>query len=134
MKGQRMQRVDSEIQKNLARIISNFDDAEIATTIVSILKVETFSDFSLTKIFISVYGDEQKKRKVVSKLNENKKSIRYDLAHAMRLRVVPDLLFIVDEFEEKSSRVLKLFEKIEENKNGEDNENNEDESTEDSDI
>ena len=119
MKGQRMQRVDSEIQKNLARIISEFDDVEIATTIVSILKVETFSDFSLTKIYISVYGDEAKKKKVVAILNENKKTIRYELAHSMRLRVVPDLLFVVDNFEEKSERVLKLFEKIEEEKNGE---------------
>ena len=31
----------------------------------------------------------------------------------MRIKNVPDLLFIVDEFEEKSSRVLKLFETIE---------------------
>ena len=119
MKGQRMQRVDSEIQKNLAKIISEFDDVEIATTIVSILKVETFSDFSLTKIYISVYGDEDKKKRVVAKLNENKKTIRYELAHSMRLRVVPDLLFVVDNFEEKSERVLKLFEKIEEEKHGE---------------
>ena len=114
-----MQRVDSEIQKNLARIINDFDDTEIATTIISIMKVETFSDFSLTKIYISVYGSEDKKRKVVSKLNENKKTIRYELAHSMRLRVVPDLLFVVDNFEEKSERVLKLFEKIEEERHDE---------------
>ena len=127
MKGQRRQRVDSEIQKNLAKIISNFDDIEIATTIVSILKVETFSDFSLTKVYISVYGDEQKKKRVVAKLNENKRSIRYDLAHSMKLRSVPDLLFISDTFEEKSSRVLKLFEQIEEENKGEVNEDNDSE-------
>ena len=125
MKGQRMQRVDSEIQKNLARIIGDFDDVEIATTIISIMKVETFSDFSLTKIYISVFGDEAKKKRVVSKLNENKKTIRYELAHTMRLRVVPDLLFVVDNFEEKTERVLKLFEKIEEEKHDEIDENDE---------
>ena len=31
----------------------------------------------------------------------------------MRLRTIPDLLFIVDDVEEKAERVLKLFEKIE---------------------
>lgn len=138
MKANRMNRVDSEIQKNLAKIISNFDDSEIATTIISILKVETFADFSLTKVYISVYGTEEKKYRVVSKLNENKKTIRYELAHSMKLRTVPDLIFIVDTFEEKSEKVLKLFEKLEEenpelkdiNKNndleGEDEEDNND--------
>ena len=129
MKGQRMQRVDSEIQKILAKIIGDFDDIEIATTIISIMKVETFSDFSLTKIYISVYGDEAKKKRIVSKLNENKKTIRYELAHSMRLRVVPDLLFVVDNFEEKTERVLKLFEKIEEEKHDEINENEETETS-----
>lgn len=128
MKGVRMNRVDSEIQKQLAKIISNLDDTEISTTIISILKVETFPDFSLSKIYISVLGDDEKKYRVVAKLNENKKTIRYELAHAIRFRVVPDLMFIADEFEQKAERVLKLFEKIEENDNGnEDDKNKNDE-------
>ena len=112
-KGMRMNRIDSEIQKCLAKIISNFDDVEISSTIISILKVETFADFSMSKIYISVLGGDEKKNTIVKILNKNKKSIRYDLAHEMRLRVVPDLLFIADDFEEKSQRVLKLFETIE---------------------
>ncbi len=119
MKTTRMSRVNSEIQKHLAEIISKFDDTEISNSIISILKVDTFSDFSLTKVYISVLGAEEKKYSIAAKLNENKKTIRYDLAHAMRLRVVPDIMFIADEFEEKSQRVLKLFEKIEEEHNEE---------------
>ena len=37
----------------------------------------------------------------------------------MKIRVVPEIMFIADEFEEKSQRVLKLFEKIEEEHNEE---------------
>ncbi|MBQ8451429.1 MAG: 30S ribosome-binding factor RbfA [Clostridia bacterium] len=110
----RMNRVNSEIQKTLAKIISRFDDKEISTSLISIMKVETFADFSLSKIYVSVFGDEEKKNSVVAKLNHNKKQIRYDLAHSLKMRIVPDLIFIVDEFEEKSERVLKLFQKIEE--------------------
>ena len=128
MKGLRMNRIDSEIQKNLAKIISNLDDSVIATTIVSIMKVETFSDLSMSKIYISIFGDDEKKNKIVAKLNENKKTIRYELAHMMRLRTMPDLLFIADDFEEKAERVLKLFETIEENNN--DNETDKDKNDE----
>ena len=113
MSNNRMNRIDSEIQKNLANIISRFDDVEIASTLISVMKVETFSDLSLSKIYVSVLGDESKKKRIVNKLNENKKTIRFDLAHKIKLKNVPDLLFIVDDVEEKAERVLKLFEKIE---------------------
>lgn len=109
----RMNRVDSEIQKYLSGIIAKLDDTEIATSLVTIMKVETFADFSMSKIFVSVFGDEEKKKRVVKKLNDNKKTLRYDLAHKMKLRNTPELVFIVDDLEEKSSRIMKLFEQIE---------------------
>ena len=72
-----------------------------------------------------------KKNNIVKILNKNKKSIRYDLAHEMRLRAVPELLFIADDFEEKSQRVLKLFEEIEGEKKEENEEVEEDKDSED---
>lgn len=110
----RMNRIDSEIQKSLAEIISKFDDEIFSTSLISIMKVETFSDLSLSKIYVSVYGDASKKTEIVKKLNDNKKLIRYDLAHKVRLRTVPDLLFIVDDLEEKADKIMRLFKTIEE--------------------
>ena len=113
MANNRMSRVNSEIQKSLMTIISRFDDEEIAGALISIMKVDTFSDFSMSKIYVSVFGSEEQKKKVVAKLNQNKKSIRYELAHSLKLRNVPELTFIVDDVEERAERVLKLFNKIE---------------------
>lgn len=115
MTNNRMSRVNGEIQKALAGIISKFDDVSISGTLVSIMKVETFADFSMSKIFVSVLGDKSKKSLVVDKLNANKKTIRYELAHVVKLRIVPELMFIIDEVEEKAERVMKLFEQIEGN-------------------
>jgi ribosome-binding factor A len=113
MANKRMSRVDAEIQRALAEIITRFDDVNIAGSLISVMKVETFSDFSMAKVYISVLGDKSKKSLIVKKLNENKKTIRYDLAHELRLRNVPELVFIVDEVEERAAKVLKLFEQIE---------------------
>ena len=113
MANNRMSRVNSEIQKTLMKIISHFDDEDIATAMISIMKVDTFADFSMSKIYVSVFGDEAKKNLVVSKLNKNKKSIRYELAHSLKMRSVPELMFIVDDLEERAEKVLKLFDKIE---------------------
>lgn len=113
MTNKRMSRVDAEIQKALTNIISKLDDVKISGSLVSIMKVETFADFSMAKVFVSVLGDKSKKALVVDKLNTNKKTIRYELAHSVKLRNVPELLFIVDEVEERAEKVLKLFEQIE---------------------
>ena len=113
MANNRMNRVNSEIQKSLMQIISKFDDAEISTAMVSIMKVDTFSDFSMSKIYVSVYGGIEKKNSIVEKLNKNKKSIRYELAHSLKMRNVPELMFYVDDVEERAEKVLKLFDKIE---------------------
>lgn len=113
MANKRMSRVDAEIQRALAEIITRFDDVNIAGSLISVMKVETFSDFSMAKVYISVLGDKSKKSLIVKKLNENKKTIRYSLAHELRLRNVPELMFIVDEVEERAAKVLKLFEQIE---------------------
>lgn len=110
----RMNRIDGEIQKALANIIAKFDDAEISTSLISIMKVETLSDFSFAKVYVSVFGNEEKKNRVVAKLNENKKTIRYSLAHSMKIRTVPELMFIVDDLEEKAEKIMKLFKEIEE--------------------
>lgn len=116
MSNNRMNRINSEIQKYLAGIISKFDDSDISSVLISVMKVDTFSDLSLSKIYISVFGDESKKIKIVKKLNDNKKTIRFELAHKIKIRNIPDLLFIVDDVEERAERVLKLFEKIESEK------------------
>lgn len=113
MINKRMSRVDAEIQKALASIISKFDDIELSNSLISVMKVDTFADFSMAKVYISVFGDNEKKTSIVTKLNNNQKSIRYELAHRLKMRVVPELLFIVDDLEEKAERVLKLFEQIE---------------------
>ena len=113
MANNRMSRVNSEIQKYLATIISRFDDVELSTALISIMKVDTASDFSFSKIYVSVFGDAEKKRLVVKKLNDNKKSIRYELAHMLKLRTTPELMFVVDDVEEKAEKIMKLFKEIE---------------------
>ncbi len=113
MANNRMSRVNSEIQKSLMTLISRLDDEEIATAMISIMKVDTFSDFSMSKIYVSVFGGDEQKKRVVAKLNKNQKTLRYELAHSLKLRNVPELMFIVDDVEERAERVLKLFDKIE---------------------
>lgn len=113
MKSNRMSRVNSEIQKSVQKIISEFDDKDLSSSIISIMKVDTYADFSCAKIYISTLGGTSDKNFIAKKLNENKKTIRFKLAHMITFKNVPDLMFVVDETDERADRVLKLFEQIE---------------------
>lgn len=113
MKNTRLARVNSEIQKQLAEIIKELGDKLISSSIISVVKVDTAADLSVSKIYITALGDKKNQNSIVERLNKDKKMIRYNLAHKVKLRTVPDLLFISDEFEEKSRKVLKLFKQIE---------------------
>ena len=113
MTTKRMSRADSEMQKALSQIISKFDDSIFSTTIFSITKVDAYADFSMAKIYVSVFGDDEKKKILIDKLNDNKKAIRFELAHSMRFKKVPDVLFVLDDTEEKAEKLNELFKQIE---------------------
>ena len=73
MKTTRINRVNSEIQKHLAEIIARFDDSEISGSLITILKLEPYADFSMTKVYISVFGDAEKNIKMPQNSMKTKK-------------------------------------------------------------
>ena len=71
MKNNRINRVDSEIQKHLASIISKFDDSDFTHALISIMKVETYADLSMSKIYVSVFGNDEIKKKTINSLENH---------------------------------------------------------------
>ena len=93
--GNRMQRLSALIQNTLAQIIHQ-EMEDIHSNMVTITSVGLAKDLSNAKVFVSVW-DDSKAAKVVEELNENSKFLRSELAHAVKLRVTPDLKFVYDD-------------------------------------
>lgn len=94
---ERAQRVADLIQKTLAQMLPQEIHAE-QISLVTITGVTVSRDLSYAKIYVSVLSDDKTKiKEAVNALNRSAKSLRYHLAKAVKLRIVPELKFVYDE-------------------------------------
>lgn len=105
----RTQRVADLIQKALAQMLLQ-DMSDDRFRLVTITGVTVSRDLSYAKIYVSVLLDEEEKiKQTVQALNRAAKSLRYHLAHAVDLRIVPELKFVYDEATAHGFRISNLI-------------------------
>lgn len=108
----RILKINSEIQKELSKLIAyNLKDPRLEGCFVSITNVDTTNDLSYCKIKISVFPDDKK----MGTFNVIKNSIpflRKEIAKNVKLRVVPELIFSLDEGFEYQNKINNLLKDI----------------------
>jgi len=93
--GNRLERLTGLIQAALAEILQQ-EVEDLRFNMITITTVGLARDLSSAKIFVSVW-DETKAEETLDALNHSAKYLRFKLAHAVKLRVVPDLKFVYDD-------------------------------------
>ena len=111
---QRTDRLNSEFKKEIYEIIARkINDPEI-TEMVSVTKVDVSRDLAQAKVFVSVFSkDAEKQKRTFDAIKRNAKRIRFELGGSMRIRVVPELSFVLDGSMEYSDKINRLFAEIE---------------------
>lgn len=106
---ERRERVADLIQKTLAQMLLQ-DMTDDRFRLVTITGVTVSRDLSYAKVYISVLMDEEEKiAATVNELNNHAKTFRYNLAHAVDLRIVPELKFVYDESTARGFRISSLI-------------------------
>lgn len=106
---ERRERVADLIQKTLAQMLLQ-DMSDDRFHLVTITGVNVTRDLSYAKVYISVLmDDEDKITATVAALNQAAKTLRYNLAHAVDLRIVPELKFVYDESTARGFRISSLI-------------------------
>lgn len=98
METNRQKKIAGVIQKDLAEILQHAAKDGMKGVIISVTKVIVTTDLSQAKVYISVFP-QLKRDVIVQGINENRSSIRYELAQRTRnqLRRMPDLHFYIDD-------------------------------------
>ena len=67
-------------------------------TLVSVSVVRISPDMSIARVYLSIFPSE-KGEELVKNINENMKSIRFELGTRVRhqLRIIPELKFFIDD-------------------------------------
>ena len=94
MKGNRLERVNAEIQRELALIINNeLRDPQI-TSMIGVSSVDVAPDLANAKVYISVYGGDA--QDTLNRVKGAGSFIRGRLSQKIRLRITPRLDFYLD--------------------------------------
>ena len=107
---------NERVRKALMREISDIIFREIKDPqicgMVSITDVDVSSDNSAARVFYSVYGDDEVKKKTSAALERHVGQIRHEVGKRIRLRKTPTLLFILDDSMERGAKMMDLINKI----------------------
>lgn len=108
----RNERVRKTLMKEIADIIQKEIRDPRISGIVSITDIDISHDNSYAKVYFSVFGSEEAKKQTVIALEDNTSKIRYEVGKRIRLRLTPELRFILDESLERGMKVMDLIDKI----------------------
>ena len=109
----RMSRINGELQKAIAEVVSNrLNNPDLDGLIISIIDVDTAPDLSLAKVAVSVLSTDETKHLVVAELNRAKNFIRREVMRMVRLKTMPELVFNVDDSYEKGQKIMDLIDKV----------------------
>lgn len=109
--GNRMNKVDEEIKKEIGSIISTELKNPHLTGLISVTKVKTTPDFRYAKVYVSMIGEKSKKQNL-SILKQSSGHIRSLLAKRINLRTTPELVFEFDESIEYGAKIDEILKDI----------------------
>ena len=90
-------RVNEAVRQELSMLISREVKDPRVDMMTTVTKVIVATDLKTCKVYISVYGDEEKKAETMAGLKSSEGFLRRMLARNLNLRNTPELFFILDE-------------------------------------
>lgn len=112
MSSNRIERINSEIKKQLAPIISDELSDPRIKGLVSIVKVDTDNDLSVCKVYLSVLGANGEEEQVVDAINNAQGFIKKILKKRVILRAMPELRFYLDDSISYGIKISKILNDI----------------------
>jgi ribosome-binding factor A len=108
MKRERMGRIDTELQRELARLISTeLKDPRLG--FVTVTRVEITNDLQSAKVFVSIIGDRHVAKQSMEALENARGFLRGELGHAVSLRHTPSISFVEDRSTERAIALSKVL-------------------------
>jgi ribosome-binding factor A len=109
----RQQKFGKLIQKELSEIFQRDKRGILDNAFISISDVDMSADLGVAKVYLSMMLTKDKQQ-TFEKLNRGKGEIRKALGERIgkQVRIVPELIFIIDETEENAHRIEELIKNL----------------------
>lgn len=115
MDSRRQQRIAQLLQEEFSQMLMSDIKTYLLGTFTTLTYVNVSSDLSIARFNISILTSD-KKEDVIRSLNEHKNEIRRILGNRMRnnLRIIPDIIFHLDDRLDYVEKMDDVFRKIKE--------------------
>lgn len=114
MANHRMGRTTEDIKRELTAIFRTIKDPRVTSVFLSIIRVEVTNDLSYCTVYVSALEGLDKAKEAVKGLKSASGYIRRELGHSIKLRHVPELIFVATDSIEYSAEISKILNKISE--------------------
>ena len=101
-----------EVQRELSKVISQEMKDPRIDPMTSVIAVEVTPDLKQAKVYVSVFGSDEKKQSTLEGLRSATPFIRKHLAKTINLRNTPELRFYMDESIEYGVNMSKLIDDV----------------------
>jgi ribosome-binding factor A len=107
----RTDRVASLIREELGTYLSQrYQSSEYG--LVTVTEVHVTPDLRLAKVYVSILGDEPRRKATLKQLELDKKAIRSFLGSHVRIKFTPEIHFHLDETMERMDRINRIINQI----------------------
>lgn len=106
------ERMDMTIQREISHILQ-FDLKNPKLGFVTVTDVQCTNDLSQAKVYVTFLGKQGRNDAGMKVLNQSKGFIRSSVAKKIKIRKMPELIFIQDTSLEQGNRIEKILHDIE---------------------
>ena len=110
MSSNRINRINEDIQRELASLIRTVKDPRVHG-LISITRVDTTTDLRYCRVYVSVL-DHSDVKEVVKGLKSAAGYLRRELGRVLTLRYTPELQFIEDDSIERGVRMVSMIDRV----------------------
>ena len=113
----RINRINEDIQRELASLLRTVKDPRVAEAMLTITHVDTTPDLRQCRVYVSALNCPDEKG-LLKGLKSAGGYLRRELGRALSLRYTPELVFQADDSIDKGTHILKLLNDIERKETG----------------
>ncbi len=105
-------RLNEDIKREIIDIVAGMKDPRLKGGLLTITRVETASDLSQCKVYVSVMGKEGGADAMAKALNLAKGHVRSEIASRMHIRKAPEFVFMADEGAAYAAHINEMLRKL----------------------
>jgi ribosome-binding factor A len=105
----RPHRLASQIRDEISAMIAGGELKDPRIGFTTVTRVELSDDLSHARVLVSVLGSDEAQQETLAGLVSARGFLRHEVSHRLRLRRVPEMVFVLDHGPEEAERIETLL-------------------------